>query len=98
MQVDKLSQELIKMERLYKVIRSHDGNICTSYIVAKSKQAVMKEYAQLGDILSITNISTKHYVRQSSIMQVLQDAGYSQLDIYYIIEILRKHCNSYIAQ
>lgn len=71
------------MERLYKVIRSHDGNICTSYIVAKSKQAVMKEYAQLGDILSITNISTKHYVRQSSIMQVLQDAGYSQLDIYY---------------
>ena len=61
MQVDKLSQEVIKMERLYKVIRSHDGNICTSYIVAKSKQAVMKEYAQLGDILSITNISTKHY-------------------------------------
>ena len=98
MQVDKLSQEVIKMERLYKVIRSHDGNICTSYIVAKSKQAVMKEYVQLGDILSITNISTKHYVRQSSIMQVLQDAGYSQLDIYYIIEILRKHCNSYFAQ
>lgn len=85
------------MERLYKVIWTHDGNICTSYIVAKSKQAVMKEYAQLGDILSITNISTKHYVRQSSITQALQDVGYSKLKIYYINEVLRRHCNSYIS-
>lgn len=84
------------MERLYKVVWTHDGSICTSYIVAKSKQAVMKEYAQLGDILSITNISTKHYVRQSSITQALQDAGYNKLEIYYINEILRRHCNSYI--
>lgn len=84
------------MERLYEVVWTHDGNICTSYIVAKSKQAAMREYAQLGDILSITNISTKHYVRQSSITQALQDAGYNKLEIYYINEILRRHCNSYI--
>lgn len=55
------------MERLYEVVWTHDGNICTSYIVAKSKQAAMREYAQLGDILSITNINKalctpiKHY-------------------------------------
>lgn len=84
------------MERLYEVVWTHDGNTCKSYIVAKSKEAVMKEYAQLGDILSITNISTKHYVRQSSITQALQDAGYNKLEIYYINEILRRHCNSYI--
>lgn len=84
------------MERLYEVVWTHDGSTCKSYIVAKSKQAVMNEYAQLGDILSITNISTKHYVRQSSITQALQDAGYNKLEIYYINEILRRHCNSYI--
>lgn len=59
------------MESLYKVMWCHGGNICTDYTVAKSKQAVRKEYVQLGNILSIA-------------------------DIYYINEILRKHCNSYI--
>lgn len=37
-----------------------------------------------------------YYVRQSSITQALQDAGYNKLEIYYINEILRRHCNSYI--
>lgn len=85
------------MESLYKVTWRHDDNICTSYTVAKSKQSARKEYAQLGEILSITNISTKHYVRQSSITQALQDVGYSKLKIYYINEVLRRHCNSYIS-
>lgn len=84
------------MESLYKVMWCHDGNICTDYTVAKSKQAVRKEYVQLGNILSIADISSGHYVYQSRIEQALRSNGYSILDIYYINEILRKHCNSYI--
>lgn len=85
------------MESLYKVTWRHDDNICTSYTVAKSKQSARKEYAQLGEILSIADISTEHYVYQSSIIQALQDDGYSKLEIYYINEVLRRHCNSYIS-